>query len=238
MLPTASNGNYFQPVAISRVSAPRINANMMNGRKQKSDPRFVRSLPWVPRQVGNIPRPLWLLAIILYFAIPTFCVLGLPGWIIWRSIRKRQFSVKSLLAFTAAIAVSITCYQLLTTMANAMPSDTPTFLRLVATLAGLPIIAFPMLAASWIRNRALWRAVAFVLLTVGVSLVNIIVLIAQDSQRMQPDEYYEWDGWYFIVFSSCYFSVVLFIFGQQILLSSGKFLRWICRTDDKVVTIQ
>ena len=189
-LPTDASGRYAPPTPTPIVFAP-----------PPRDPRLARALPWAPSwETGLVPRGAY--EVVLVSVPAVFLMVVLPWLLVRWALRQRSWGRRILagmylLGVVAAIAAFI--YLGMVELARK-----PVWYVLLMVLAlggtvlaaGMPWVAFLGCGACWALRRR-WRKLGLLLggavvLTLGV--VGLAVLL--DPRTIEPEEYYQWDGWY------------------------------------------
>jgi outer membrane protein assembly factor BamB/predicted Ser/Thr protein kinase len=184
---------------------------------RRTDPRWVKPLPWGPTGSAN-QHPL----VYLVLAGLALANLVLPWSILRLASRRRIASVRTLLALPVAIGIPLVVYLALRARFPDFAGYSTAILigaLMLVSLAGLPILAFATsLGASVLRRR--WRRLAILLgLTVMVALVLGGLQLRSDMRTMAAVERYAWSGWYWLAAEGAYGMGVLLLLAQ--IVSAG-----------------
>jgi hypothetical protein len=158
------------------------------------DPRFLRRLPRAP-----LPRELDIFGIANRVAWGVFyCVflLVLPGWFLWRLVRRRTWGLYTLLAAPAVAALALAA-----ALTDSPDGETLTGKLQVASMV-LPSLLLVVALAWWIarfrwRRLAVW-AVLWLAACGVIAAVFLWVVHPQQAAPLAPDERYSPDGWSFV----------------------------------------
>ena len=209
-------------------AAPRGDYAPASGRRPpaglaRDDPRWTRPLPWTdlvrPRTVRT-----GLLAVIGLALVNVFLPLGILRF----AAGRRRFSLPPLMALPVAAAVPLSVFltvePMLPVPAPSWPlAASPMAVFALSTLAGVPIVAFGVLAV-WSLLRRRWRVLG-VLAGIGVlaSLAIAAVWIRVDMRNMPAIEHYSRSGWYVVILPGGMIASVLVLGG----LAIKRMTRWI-----------
>ncbi len=207
-LPVAADGRY-RPASEPEDERPRYE-------ESKDDPRLLRPLPW--KELGDFHGWgwLWLGPIGLALALLVVPALLLHWTLCGRSWRRALL----LAGWLAVLAVG---FPFARTADLLHMGDAPAWAHLIVSvvlaLAGLALLAPPILAARWaIRRR--WRGVVLVLaLLLATSVAaGAFMLWIDHHQGIDPEERYSWRGWYLAALPGDLVAGVLLLQGWLMLL--------------------
>lgn len=180
------------------------------------DPRLLRPLPWKPAD-HEIERMSRFVAWSAFYGITLAVV---PVASLRLTLRRRQVSLRSMLAWPPAAAVMI-----MGMMTNGPDSDFQTVagkLRIAYFVAG-PVL-FTLIVFAWWLWQGRWRGIVS---WAGVALLVTIFMMAlsiggtswRDANTLQPGQRYLWEGWYWMAVPVFYLATWA--------LPLGMFLQWL-----------
>ncbi len=196
VLPTTPEGTY-EPARGTPVSLGLA----------QDDPRWARPLPWLTGGGGLIPP--WLFLGLAGLATINVVV---PLFILRLATRRRVWGVRLLMALPAVVAIPMTVFLTLVSVTPSMAGASA--LQAIAgfglaTLGGLPVVAYVALIGSSLlrrrRRRFVRMAVLSVLATVGLGACGLW----SDGQRMPTIEHYTWSDWHAVIVPGLYLAGVL-----------------------------
>jgi hypothetical protein len=187
-----------------------------------NDPRLQRPLPWAPaaRELARFPT---VLAWAVFFAVAIFYI---PGIYLLHSFARRRWSLRWFLLSPAVVALP-----LIAALVD-MPEWSDDFLtaRVALGAIALPALLALVQLVRWsVRRR--WRPGVAWLATAALSSLAFAAIglaLAPSVARvpLQPDEYYGWDGWWFILLHGAYAAACL----QTLLLFGSAGIKALIRT--------
>jgi hypothetical protein len=186
--------------------------------KSLDDPRKARPLPWAHQNMGaSIAELVTFSAWALYNSL---ALIVLPGWVLFRVVRNRRFSLRGLLLSPVLVALFAMALVL-------KPKDgdfatlitkfglAALFLPVVALLATIGICLYRRRFTTLIR----WLAV----IVVGAFVIaSAQFLVERNYSALSPDEYYSLGGWYVPLVPATYVTGLLIIATAPI----QAMLRW------------
>ncbi|MDX2460097.1 MAG: hypothetical protein QNM00_08420, partial [Gammaproteobacteria bacterium] len=170
------------------------------------DPRLLRPLPWA----SNLQDVAEIAQLFAWAAMFSVVVIVLPGGLLWRMVKKRRWSLRTMLLLPVVIAIVIT---VLRTDLPGTPRDWNTaYVKLVYALIILPAVAiaaeliYSVYSGRW-RRLACWITASVLFALLAASLT--VIVPSQGS--IDLGERYAWDGWYLIWFPGAYVTGILVI---------------------------
>ena len=175
------------------------------------DPRWTRPLPWVELASRDDVRSAVLPATVL-----ALLNVGLPLTILCLVAGRRPQSLRLVMALPAAAAIPMIVFVTLEPSIPTPPApfpSSPGLLFLLASLAGVPILAYPALA-GWALARRRWRSLSrLACLTALATLAAGAAWLSWDRRTMPPIEHYDWAGWYWAITPGAFVASVLMMVG-------------------------
>ena len=158
---------------------------------------WTRPLPWAS-WLGDALGPLSLSAAVGLAVVNVI----VPLAIICLAGRRRLWSMRTMIALPAAVAVPLTMYQAVVPLLSERPDtmiSSPRHLFILVTLAGaLPVISLALLGWSAIRRH--WKNVVILIgLTVLASVAVAVVWLWSDARSMPDIDHYGWSEWYMVI---------------------------------------
>ncbi|HZW30304.1 MAG TPA: VCBS repeat-containing protein, partial [Isosphaeraceae bacterium] len=180
----------------------------------RDDPRWTRPLPWT----NLVAREAVLPGLLAVVALALLNV-GLPLVILRLAARRRPWTLRLLMALPVAAAIPLTAFLALEPLIPSLPAPFPSSaktLYTLGTLAGIPVVAYPILV-GWSLIRRNWRGLAMLAgLTVAVSLAIGLTWLRVGMRAMPAIEHYTWSEWYAIVLPGAYAVGFLFVSDKTI----------------------
>ncbi len=182
------------PYALARA-APRI-------ADPGDDPRLVRPLAWA----GEMDKDNWmdLIPMILWGTLLLAVLIALPGGIVWRMVRRRRWSLRTMLFLPVVVAIVVTV----------LAADLPLVDRELSSLSGklslmmmvLPGVVFAALVIHGAYRKRWHRVLGWLAASgaVAVLLAGIILIGDHVGRPTDLAERYTFDGWYLIWFWGAY----------------------------------
>ena len=190
-MPTDSTGGYRQP-----IGAP------VKPGLARNDPRWIRPLPWTIVVAPKDARE-GLLALIGLALVNVAIPLG----ILRLAARGGRWTIRVLMALPVAAVVPLNVFLAIEPVIPGLPAPFPASARLLfasGTLAGIPVVACPVLI-GWSLVHRRWKVLALVLvLTILMSLMIGGVWLWFDMRSMPAIEHYSWTGWYLAAIPGVY----------------------------------
>jgi len=190
-LRTASSGAYEPP------RGDRVQHGLA-----RDDPRWTRPLPWTTGVASSFGP----MGFVTIFGL-TLVNVVVPLVILRLAARRRFWSVRLLMALPVAAAVPLSVFLAVEPVMPALPDPFPSSARLLlilGTLAGIPVVAYVIMAALTLLRRR-WRRLALLAApTVLAAAALGVIWLWWDMQSMPAIEHYTWSGWYQVVLPAAF----------------------------------
>jgi hypothetical protein len=179
-----------------------------------NDPRWTRPLPWTTGRLSTLA-----LRGFLFFAGLALINVGSPLAILRLAARRRPWTMRVLMALPVAAAVPLTALIALTPTLEGRFDPWVAYAKLeflLATLAGIPLVAFALAACLDLARRQ-WKSLSrLTTLTLLASIVIAAGWLLYDMKSMPAIEHYGASGSYFALVPSAFGAGVLLVIARLV----------------------
>jgi hypothetical protein len=172
-----------------------------------ADIRFRRSLPWLQNSMMT-ESPMEVLAFLATGLLQSVLLVWIPGGYFYATIRKGEWSLRSLLMLPVVVALVLIVLQLQQVDSGSTWIASFGLAFLFAPLSGL----LGTLALRCVQLR--WREALniFSIILIGALCTASIVLVVRGgTEPLDRGEYYDWSGWYWILPQSLFITAYLYM---------------------------
>jgi hypothetical protein len=212
VLPATESGDYGPPAG-ARVPAGLV----------PDDPRWTRPLPWTG-PVGRVIAPSWVFTLMGLALVNVV----LPIAMLRLAARRRPWTLRVLMMLPVVAAIPLCSYMALEPLMPAQVDPLPPYPKLLfalATIAGLPILTFAILA-GWSLVRLRWKRIVMLAgLTVLASAAIAVTWLWFDSRTMPAVEHYGRSDWYLVLVPGAYAAGLLVLIAWPL----RRAYRWLKR---------
>jgi serine/threonine protein kinase len=178
----------------------------------KRDIRFQRPLPWMQNSMTT-ESPMEVVAFLATGLLHSVLFVWIPGAYLWLTFRKRIWSLRWMLLFPVIVAFSLIALRMQQGAEGINWIASSGFALLFTPVVGMIIVTV---------HRSVqkeWRGALAILLyiTIGAILTAVGILgLSGWRQPLESGEYYDWNGWYWIIPQSMFFTAYVYWVGRAV----------------------
>ncbi|AMV30562.1 Serine/threonine-protein kinase PrkC [Pirellula sp. SH-Sr6A] len=170
------------------------------------DVRFQRPLPWMQNSMAT-ELPMEVVAFLVTGLFQSVLLVWIPGLYLWTTFRKRKWGLRWLLLLPILVAIS-----LITLRVQQGTEGGGWFTSYGLALLFSPIVGMIGLIVHRCVQKQ-WRgvfAIFFYIVLGAILTAGGILSLHGWSQPLEPGEYYDWAGWYWIIPQSVFVTAYVY----------------------------
>lgn len=192
--------------SLEKVLSKKLEPPALSG-EYEADVRFRRSLPWLQNSMMT-ESPMEVLAFLATGLLQSVLLVWIPVGYLYMTIRKGEWSLRSLLMLPVVVALVLIVLQLQQVDSGSTWIASFGLAFVFAPLSGL----LGTLALRCVQLR--WREalnIVYIIVIGALCTASIVLVFRGGTEPLDRGEYYDWSGWYWILPQSLFITAYLYL---------------------------